>query len=79
MEGSFFLDSIDSYVALSQTTKPRGHLSIEQNAFRTLALADAIRENTVLHTLVLSPNETDTENFQESIRPRLETNLFHPV
>jgi hypothetical protein len=50
----------------------------EQKAFRMLALAEAIEENTVLHTLVLSPDETDDEIFEESIVPHLETNLFRP-
>jgi hypothetical protein len=31
MEGSFFFDGIDSCVALSRTTRRRGHVSIEQN------------------------------------------------
>jgi hypothetical protein len=50
----------------------------EQKAFRMLALANAIQENTVLHTLVLSPDEKEDEIFQDLIIPRLETNLFRP-
>jgi hypothetical protein len=50
----------------------------QQKAFRTLALAEAMEENIVLHTMVLSPDETDDEMFQESIVPCLETNLFRP-
>jgi hypothetical protein len=66
------------------TTRPRGQWLVvetmfnQQKAFRMLALAEAIEENTVLRTLVLSPDETDDEIVQESIRPRLETNLFRP-
>jgi hypothetical protein len=62
------------------TARPAGGLEkvarmfSQQEALRTLALAEAMEENIVLHTMVLSPDETDDEMFQESIVPCLETN-----
>jgi hypothetical protein len=52
--------------------------SEEQKTNRTLALAELMQTNTVLHTIRLFPGEFDERIFAESIQPRLETNLNRP-
>jgi hypothetical protein len=50
----------------------------EQKTNRTLALAEVMQTNTILHTIRLFPGEFDERIFTESIQPRLETNLYRP-
>jgi hypothetical protein len=50
----------------------------EQKTNRTLALAEMMQTNTILHTIRLFPGEFDERIFADSIQPRLEANLNRP-
>jgi hypothetical protein len=52
--------------------------SEEQKTNRTLALAEMMQTNTILHTIRLFPGEFDERIFAESIQPRLQANLHRP-
>jgi hypothetical protein len=45
---------------------------------RTFALAEMLQDNTVLHTICLQEDESNTHVYVESIEPRLEMNLYSP-
>jgi hypothetical protein len=52
--------------------------SEERKTSRTLALADMLQTNTILHTISLFSGEYDERIYTESIEPRLETNMYRP-
>jgi hypothetical protein len=72
------LTSLD--LACTGPKNPAGKrlFSEEQKTNRTLALAEMMQTNTILHTIRLFPGEFDERVFTESIQPRLEANLYRP-
>jgi hypothetical protein len=62
-------------------TRPRisVKMSHEERKCRTLALAEMLQDNTVLHTICLQEDESDSHVYVESIEPRLEMNLYSPL
>jgi hypothetical protein len=53
-------------------------LSDEQKAHRTRAVAEMMKENTVLHTIHFNRGERNHQIYAESILPYLESNLYRP-
>jgi hypothetical protein len=56
----------------------RNVLTDEQKSHRTRVLADMMKVNTILLTILLSDNEHDDQIYTEEISPYLETNLYRP-
>jgi hypothetical protein len=52
--------------------------SDEQKAHRTRAIAEMMKESTVLHTIHYDRDERDDQIYAESILPHLESNLYRP-
>jgi hypothetical protein len=53
-------------------------LSDEQKSHRTRLLAEMMKANTILRTILLTDHEHDDQIYTEEISPYLETNLYRP-
>jgi hypothetical protein len=72
------LTSLDLRLTMPVSSGIRNVLRDEQKSHRTRVLADMMKVNTILLTILLSDNEHDDQIYTEEISPYLETNLYRP-